>query len=158
MITLILHKEKVLTKPYLYLSLYLKQNHKNYYEHLQRVRKTGDWESWIEFFLKGVEEVSHQGVATAQKLLKLLEKDKKKISDSSSSSQILIFIYEIFAKHICANTRILTRESGKPLSSVLRSVKKLQELGIVKEISNSKRNQIFIYKEFFEILEKETNF
>jgi len=51
LITFILCVEGVMKQPLLYLSLYLKTNRKTYYDLLQNVRETGDWESWIEFFL-----------------------------------------------------------------------------------------------------------
>ncbi len=62
LITLILCNEGALRQPLLYLSLYFKQHRERYYELLQRVRTTGDWESWIRFFLEGVEQTAGQAV------------------------------------------------------------------------------------------------
>lgn len=156
LITLILHKEGVLTGPYLYLSLYLKQNRSDYYQHLQIIRTTGQWEEWVEFFLKGVEEVADQGVATAESLLQLLVEDREKIKESPSSSKVLVCIYDIFTKNVFADAKKLVEDSGNTLSSVLIAVKRLQELGIIEEIGNRKRKKVFFYKAYFEILEKET--
>jgi Fic family protein len=49
-----------LREPLLYLSLYFKQHRQQYYDLLQSVRLTGDWEAWLRFFLTGVEETANQ--------------------------------------------------------------------------------------------------
>jgi Fic family protein len=50
LITFLLYTAGVLREPALYLSLYLKRNRQRYYELLQEVRLTGNWEAWVEFF------------------------------------------------------------------------------------------------------------
>ncbi len=56
LITLLLCSENALNEPLLYLSLYFKNHRNKYYEHLQQVRTTGDWESWIDFFCEAIYE------------------------------------------------------------------------------------------------------
>ncbi len=52
LIVLLLHQAGVLREPLLYLSLYFKQHRSVYYDLLDRVRRTGDWEAWLAFFSK----------------------------------------------------------------------------------------------------------
>lgn len=68
LITFLLCEQQVLLKPVLYLSYYFKQHRQSYYDHLQAVRDSGKWEQWIEFFLRGVVEVSNQ--ATGKEITK----------------------------------------------------------------------------------------
>src|SRR5947209_4545204 len=63
---------RVLSRPLLYLSLYLKQNRDEYYRHLQRIRTHGEWEKWLIFFLEGVIEVSGSATETTQRIVKLV--------------------------------------------------------------------------------------
>ncbi len=49
LITLLLCEQKVLRVPMLYVSLYFKTNRQYYYELLNNVRLTGDWEAWLDF-------------------------------------------------------------------------------------------------------------
>jgi Fic family protein len=58
LITLLLCSQGVLSRPLLYLSLYLKRHRDTYYDHLQRIRTEGAWEDWLEFFLEGVIDVA----------------------------------------------------------------------------------------------------
>jgi Fic family protein len=72
----------VLLKPVLYLSPYFKQHRQTDYDHLQAVRDAGDWETWIQFFLRGVIEVSHQATDTARKILQLREDHRQFITEN----------------------------------------------------------------------------
>ena len=69
LITFLLCEREVLQKPVLYLSHYFKRHRQMYYERLQSVRDAGDWEGWLEFFLRGVAEVSGQATNTARRIL-----------------------------------------------------------------------------------------
>jgi Fic family protein len=71
LITLLLVHAGVLKDPLLYLSLYLKQNRARYYELLDRVRRDGDWEEWLSFFLQGVWQTADGAVTTAQRLAEM---------------------------------------------------------------------------------------
>ena len=86
LITLILCAYGILKEPLLYLSLYFKVNRRAYYDHLQSVRETGDWEAWIEFFLQGVVETAGQATKTAKAVTGLFERDKARIEKSGKST------------------------------------------------------------------------
>ena len=73
LITLLLHNDGLLRHPLLYLSLYFKQNRSDYYDLLNIVRRTGDWEEWLKFFLEGVAQTSESAVATTESLLALFD-------------------------------------------------------------------------------------
>jgi Fic family protein len=75
LIPLFLHDAGVLQQPLLYLSLYFKQHRDEYYRLLDRVRATGDWESWLDFFLEGVVSTATSAVDTAQRLVVLFKED-----------------------------------------------------------------------------------
>ena len=79
LITFLLRHARVLRDPLLYLSLYFKQNRAAYYELLGRVRSEGDWESWLAFFLEGVQQVADGAVTTAERLAKIFGTDRARI-------------------------------------------------------------------------------
>ena len=58
LIVLMLIDAGVLSQPLLYLSLFFKQHRSRYYELLDGVRHSGDWEAWLDFFLEGVENTA----------------------------------------------------------------------------------------------------
>ena len=79
LITFMLCINKLLKDPLLYLSLYFKKHRDSYYFLLQKVQTEGDWEAWIEFFLKGVCDTSQQACQTAQNIVSLFKRDEEKI-------------------------------------------------------------------------------
>lgn len=80
LITLLLCSEGILSEPILYLSLYFKTHRREYYSQLQQVRETGDWESWLKFFLVGVHDIAVQATEAAREILGLIQADRVKIA------------------------------------------------------------------------------
>jgi Fic family protein len=156
LITFILCKEKVLKEPLLYLSLYLKANRQQYYDHLQLVRETGDWESWIKFFLTGVVETANQATDTAQAINKLFNKDRAIIEKSGKSTVSILTLHTFLQRHPISNTTSMKKTCGLALPSVMRALKVLEELEIVKEVTGKERNKLFVYREYLDILTKGT--
>jgi len=152
LITLILYNEGLLSQPLLYLSLYFKTNRQAYYDHLQSVRETGDWESWISFFLTGVIETAGQATNTAQAILALFNHDRSTIEHSGKSTAAVLTIHTYFQRHPIANTTHIKNSCDVSLPTVLRSLSTLESLGIVTEITGKERHKRYVYKEFVDIL------
>ena len=72
----------LLSQPLLYLSLYFKQHRDDYYDLLNHVRRTGDWEAWIGFFLEGVKRTAEGAVSSAQRLSRMFQDDRNRIQVS----------------------------------------------------------------------------
>ena len=62
LITLLLRHWDLLSRPLLYLSLFLKTHRDEYYRRLAAVRTDGDWEGWLGYFLEGVAVVADEAV------------------------------------------------------------------------------------------------
>src|SRR5207247_8273639 len=87
LITFLLCHAGVLREPLLYLSLYLKQNRLTYYELLDRVRRDGDWEAWLAFFLEGVKQVAEGAISTAERLGEMFRTEDRKSTRLNSSHE-----------------------------------------------------------------------
>lgn len=156
LITFILCVEGVLKEPLLYLSLYLKTNRQAYYDHLQSVRTTGDWESWIKFFLTGVIEVAHQATETARAILALFNQDRTKIATSKKSTKTVLAIHAYLQRHPVANTTRIKDACKVSLPTILRGLATLEALGIVREATGKGRHKIFVYQAYLDILNQGT--
>ncbi len=155
LITFILCHEGVLNQPLLYLSLYFKTNRQQYYDHLQSVRKTGDWESWVEFFLTGVIETAEQATETAKNILKLFDDDRDSITACGNSAAVLTVHNYLQNQPISSTTKIRDK-CELSLPTVLRSLRTLEAIGIVREITGKERNKIFVYDHYINILSQGT--
>jgi Fic family protein len=156
LITFILCVEGVLKQPLLYLSLYLKANRQTYYDLLQSVRETGDWEAWIKFFLIGVAETANQATNTAQTILTLFEKDRAAIAASNKSTASVLAVHAYLQRHPVTNTTRLREACSISLPTALRSLATLGSLSIVKETTGRGRHKVFVYDEYLNILNQGT--
>ena len=95
LITLLLCEQKALREPMLYLSLYFKTHRQVYYELLNHVRLTGDWEAWLDFFSEAVIVTATQAVETAQELLNLSIQDRDKISGLGRAAASTLQVHRV---------------------------------------------------------------
>jgi len=156
LIPLILVEANIIHEPLLYLSVFFKKHRQTYYERLNQVRLTGDWEGWLLFFVDAIAETANQAVNTAMQLNDLRQQDKASLSNigrqAGSVNQILDALYE----HPIASINKIIELTGLTAATVGKSLDVLeQQLGIVKEITGQKRNRVFAYTAYIEILNQD---
>jgi Fic family protein len=156
LITLILSAEGVLGEPMLYLSLFLKQHRSTYYELLQRVRRDGDWEAWLDFFFQGVRETADGAVATAKRLLSLFAEDLKRIQGKRVAPSVLQVYHHLQGRPIRSSAAI-GEAAGLTPATVNKALEHLLAIGVVKEITGGQRNRLFAYEQELEILAEGTD-
>jgi len=152
LITFILCVEGIMREPMLYLSLYFKTHRQAYYDHLQLVRETGDWEEWIQFFLKGVIETANQAIETAQKILKLFTEDRKNIETIGKPSASTLIVHSYLQKHPITDAKKVVEHCKVTLPTANKSLHHLADLEIVKEITGKARNKVYVYQKYLDIL------
>ncbi|MDP2137883.1 MAG: Fic family protein [Candidatus Didemnitutus sp.] len=156
LITLLLCQDGVLPQPLLYLSLYLKKNRTTYYELLQRVRETGDWEAWIEFFLTGVEETANQATETVARLLRLFQADRARLYELGRAAGSAPRVHEFMQRQPVVSSPTIVAALGlsKPTANAALSL--LVKLGLAGEITGQQRGRLYAYKEYLRILSEGT--
>nr|WP_226989434.1 Fic family protein [Desulfuromonas sp. TF] len=156
LITLLLCEQKVLREPMLYLSLYFKTHRQYYYELLNNVRLTGDWEAWFDFFAEAVIFTATQAVETAQQLLDLSNQDRDKISGLGRAAASTLQVHRALMEHPLATSGSLVEKTGITSATVNKALGHLEQLGIVKELTARKRNRLFSYAGYIEIMSRGT--
>ncbi|NKB47287.1 MAG: Fic family protein [Legionellales bacterium] len=152
LITFILCVHGLLKEPLLYLSLYFKSHRKQYYDLLQQVRETGEWEKWLRFFLEGVIATANQATQTAKEILRLFEHDKQKIEHLGRAASSTLYVYQCFQKKPILNAKSITQEVTLTLPTVNKALQHLTELGIIYEYSGRTRKRIFVYQKYLDLL------
>jgi Fic family protein len=156
LITLILINEGVLREPLLYLSLYFKTHRSDYYDHLQRVRLQGDWEGWLRFFLQGVFETAQQAVESARTVRDLFEQDRERIGRLGRIAGSCLQLHRRLQQKAIVNIPDSARELEINRTTISNCIRRLQELGIVREITGQRRNRLFVYDRYVQILSEGT--
>ncbi len=156
LITLLLWEQKVLREPMLYLSLYFKTHRRYYYELLNNVRLTGDWEAWLDFFAEAVMVTATQAVETAQQLLDLSNNDRDKISGLGRAAASTLQVHRALMEHPIVTSGWIVEKTGITPATVNKALSHLEQLGIVKELTAQKRNRLFSYAGYIEIMSRGT--
>ena len=156
LITLLLCEQKVLREPMLYLSLYFKTHRWQYYELLNNVRLTGDWETWLDFFAEAVMVTATQAVDTAQQLFHLTNQDRDKISGLGRAAASALRIHRVLMEIPIASSGSLVKKTELTPATVNKALSHLEKLGIVKELTAHKRNRLFSYAGYIDIINRGT--
>jgi Fic family protein len=152
LITLLLCQSGVLREPLLYLSLYLKQNRAAYYALLDSVRRDGDWEAWLAFFLEGVRQTAEGAVAATQQLAALFLEDRERIVPTGRRAGSALRVHDALEARPIASLQDVCARTGLSLPAVGSAMDLLVELGIARELTGKRRNRLFAYDQYLAIL------
>lgn len=148
LITLLLEHWNLIDQPLLYLSLYFKRNREQYYKHLGQVRTQGDWEAWIEFFLRGVCEISEEAVLLISHLLQIVQEDRAKVLAYPTASIYALRLFELLPTHPVVTMPKVVKLLNTSKPTALKAIKVLETLKILKEKTGRKRDRIFEYSDY----------
>lgn len=157
LITLFLIEKKILSTPALYISYYLKLNRIEYYDRMTEVRRTGDYEQWITFFLQAFTESAEDAINTIDELSKLHAKNITVLNSLSTRQKTNVS--KVFS-YLEASPIIDIQKTATALSlsynTVAKAVTLLQEKGILKQTAKSGKAKIYSYEDYLKILRKGT--
>jgi Fic family protein len=154
LITLLLCAHSVLREPLLYLSLYFKIHRGRYYELLNLVRQTGDWEAWLEFFAEAVETTAGQAVETARQLHGIAQENAVKIQGLGRAAESAGLIHRALMERPLLTPGALSEKCGLSPATVNKCLAHLERLGIVRELTGGRRNRVFSYGGYVEVLNR----
>ena len=157
LITLFLMEKDILSTPALYISYYLKMNRIEYYDRMTQVRRTGDYEQWISFFLQAFADSAEDAIHTIDRLTALHDKSTK-LFDSLTKRQ-RTSVLKVFS-YLESNPIIDIQKTATTLDMSYNTVSKvvsiLIEDGILKQTDKSGKAKIYSYTEYLDILRKDT--
>jgi len=153
LITLLLVEREVIARPLLYLSHYFKLHRLEYYDRLTAVRREGDWEGWIRFFLAGVRETATEATQTAKRIFELREEHRRMILDQNLGQNALSLLSELFRRPI-VDVNLAAEIMSTSFATANGVVKKMEELGILKETTGQKRFRKYRYEPYVALFDE----
>lgn len=156
LITFILCHDKVLEKPLLYLSLFFKKHRQEYYERLNAVRRDGDWEGWIKYYLQGVYEISKQATEAAKAIMDLLATDRQKVAGLGKAAPTALALLNLLYRRPYVTIPYVARELGISPPAAGKAVNNLVTLDILTEVSGRKRDRVFLHAPYLAIIREGT--
>ncbi len=146
LIPLLLCERGRLSAPLLYMSAYFERHRQAYVDLLLRVSTHGDWESWLAFFLQGVAECARDGQVLTEDLLALRERYHTQVRAVRSSGPLLTVVDDLFRVPTTTPTRV-AQLIGKTAATAGSVITKLQDLGILVEVTGRTRNRVYVARE-----------
>jgi len=153
LITFLLCHRSVLSQPLLYLSHYFKLHRQEYYDRLQAVRMDGRWEDWLAFFLQGGKEVATEANETARKILALREAHRTILGAEGKASGNLLRALDVLFEHPIVTVRSMEKWLEVTFATANNIVNRLEELGLLTEITGYQRNRRFKYAPYLDLFE-----
>lgn len=145
----------LLREPLLYPSLFFKKHRPLYYELLNAVRLQGDWERWLDYFAEGIEQSATQAVATAQRLLALVNADRDRIATLGRGAVSALALQQALQRQPVTMAAALVKATGLALATVNRMLVQLTDMGMVSELTQRQRGRVFSYRAYMELLNAE---
>ncbi len=152
LITLLLRHGGALAEPLLYLSLYLKQHRVVYYDLLDRVRATGDWEAWVDFFLEGVHQTADGAVQTAKRLVTLFDEDTNRVQRTGRGASNVLRVLGALRQRPVQTLKGLCDSLGMTFPTASKAMDVLVAAGIARELTGQRRNRVYVYDAYLAIL------
>ena len=146
----------VLRRPVLYLSLYLKQHRQRYYELLMHVRDTGDWETWVSFFLEAVAASAQHALRAAQAISMLREQHLDMVRAHGLAPAGLVLVDKLLERPI-VSVQDVAAAIARTFATANRLVTEFERLGLLVESTGRARNRRFMYREYYEVLREGTD-
>ncbi len=136
LITLLLCHAGLLREPLLYLSLYLKQRRTEHYALLDLVRREGEWETWLAFFLEGVRLTADAAADTARRLSNVFQNDRATIeAKRGRRAGSALRVHEVIKARPILSMPEIARVTGVAFPTASSAMDLLIDLGIARELT-----------------------
>jgi Fic family protein len=132
----------LLSAPLIYPSVYFERNRPTYYGTLQSVRESGEWEGWIEFFARGIQQQCSETITLTTTVLQLRDRLRQMIGNVRRRAS-LVEVLNVFFEEPVLPVGEISRRAGISWNSAQSALDTLQEQGIVAELSGKQRGRIY---------------
>ncbi|MEE0511776.1 MAG: Fic family protein [Peptococcaceae bacterium] len=149
-------EKSLLTKPVIYVSYFLKKNQREYYDRISEVRRAGNYEQWVRFFLEAVNAAAVDATETIWNLSELHNINAEKLPVSKRKQDNIRRLFTYIEEHPIIDIKHTAADLALSYNTVAHAVKKLQELEILHETTNAARNRVFAYEDYLDILRQDT--
>ena len=157
LITLFLMEKKILSTPSLYISYFLKMNRIEYYDRMTQVRKTGDYEQWVLFFLQALSDSAEDAIQTIDRLTEIHNRNAQKFENMTKRQQANAMNFLIYLeKNPIIDIQKTAAALNLSYNTVAKSVALFVDNGILQQTEKSGRSKIYSYVDYLAVLRKDT--
>ena len=156
LILLYLMQQRLLDHPVLYVSFFLKKNQIEYYDRISEVRRSGNYEQWVRFFLEAVHAAAEDAADSIYRLSFLHESNLSLLPKTNRSVDHTRRLFDYLEQHPIIDIKRTAAALDVSYNTVSSAIRKLIDCGILYETTNAVRNRVFAYQQYLDILRKDT--
>ncbi|NMA04496.1 MAG: Fic family protein, partial [Clostridiales bacterium] len=156
LITLFLMEKGLLKSPVLYISYFLKRNRIEYYDRLLEVRKKGNYEQWVKFFLQAILESAEDAITTIDRLVTLRNKNVAIVNNMGRASKSTLRLLDYIEANPIIEISKTAEALGLAFNTTSDAIKRLEKAGILVQSAGRQRYRIYSYEEYLNLLRKGT--
>ena len=134
----------------------MKKNRIEYYDRISEVRRSGNYEQWIAFFLEAVSAAAKDSLITIENLSALHDRNIEKLPSTNRRSDNVRRVFDYIEQYPIIDIKRTAADLEVSYNTVSAAVVKLVQTGILRETTNAARNRVFAYEEYLNILRKDT--
>lgn len=154
LITFLLVHRGVVHRPLLYLSHYLKQNRAEYYDRLTAIRRRGDWEGWLRFFLRGVASTATEATDTARAILALREQHRELVQERTGLNGMRLL--DLLFDRPLVNVNLVKDRLELSFATANKLIGQFEQAGVLTEITGGRRRRVFRFDSYLALLRDES--
>ena len=144
----------LLQQPLVVLSGYLKRHQAEYYWRLSAIRTEGDWEGWVSFFLEGVAVAAADAERSIIEVASLIAADRKRLLASTKAGPVSYRLFELLPMMPRFSVALVRQRLETTFPTASAAIHLLEDLGIVAEITGQKKNRVYSYQTYVELLSR----
>jgi Fic family protein len=152
LITLLLVERLILPSPLLYLSAHFEATRPEYYARLAGVTERGEWEEWLDYFLRGVAGQAEDALGRIQRIDALVAGWHDRIA--SAPSRLPERALDLFVENPFWTVNKLAERLGVAFTTAQRAIGRLEAAGVVTLADEAKRNRVYCARAILAILEE----
>ena len=151
LIPLYLVNKGILKKPVLYLSDFMEQHRKLYYDNLMIVREKSNITQWFKFFLVGIIETAKNGISTFDGIMQLQKQNELKIQSLGSRAANAQKIIDQLYQRPVINAEKVRETVGISMPSAYKLIELLEKTEILKEVTGGQRRRMYVFKDYIKL-------
>lgn len=145
---LVLHG--LLDLPVLYLSRHIVRHKAEYYQLLQGVRETGQWEAWVLYLLRGVEDTARQAIAQVHGIRGLMADVKQRLRQDLPKLYSQDLLNNLF-RHPYTKIEFIERDLDVSRPTATKYLDQLVATGLVRKMKLGRTNY-YVNEPLFRLL------
>jgi Fic family protein len=153
LVTLLLIEWGLISQPLLYLSAFFEAHRLDYYDRLLAISRRGEWEKWLLFFLKGISSQSLDAITRIKRLGQLRSAYQERLRTERAAARLLQTL-DVLLERPILNIRQLEAALNVPYRTAQRYIERLEEIGILREVTGRARNRLYRVDEILQALER----